>query len=74
MDMLKTTLTTILALVCIVYSDNIGLIILAIDISLGRQSDILMQEDENKKRHPAQYESSYQNSAEKGYNTIKHEC
>ncbi len=74
MDTLKTALTTALALVCIIYSDDAGLIILAIDANLDRCDSILMQEDENKKRHPAQYESSYWNPAKRGYDTIKYEC
>ncbi len=33
-----------------------------------------MQEDKNKKRHPARYESGYWNPAERGYDATKHEC
>ncbi len=58
-DTLKTTLTTALALVYIIYSDDAGLIILAADTSLDRWSGVLIQEDEDKKRYPAQYESSH---------------
>ncbi len=36
MDTLKTALTTALALVYIIYSDDAGLIILAVDVSLDR--------------------------------------
>ncbi len=35
-DTLKTTLTTALVLVCIIYDDDAGLIILAADASLDR--------------------------------------
>ncbi len=74
MDTLKTALTTAPALVCIIYGDEAGLIILAADASLDGWGGILMQEDENKKRHPAWYESSHWNPAERGYNTMKREC
>ncbi len=73
MDTLKTALTTTLALVCIIYSNDAGLIILAADTSLDRQGSILIQEDKNKKKHPVQYESGYWNPAERGYNTMKYE-
>ncbi len=58
-DTLKTALTTTPALICIIYNDDAGLIILAADASLDRWSGILMQEDENKKRYPARYESGH---------------
>ncbi len=74
MDTLKTSLTTILALVYIIYSNDAGLIILAVDASLNRWGSVLMQEDKNKKRHPAWYESGHWNPAEKGYDATKHEC
>ncbi len=74
MDTLKTTLTTALALVCIVYGDDAGLIILAADASLDGWSSVLMQEDEDKKRHPAWYESGHWNPAKRGYDATKCEC
>ncbi len=74
MDTLKTALTTALVLVCIIYSDDTGLIILAADTSLDGWGSVLMQEDENKKKYLAQYESSYWNPIEKGYDAIKYEC
>ncbi len=54
-DTLKTTLTTALVLIYIVYSNEAGLIILAADASLDRWGSVLMQEDKNKKRHPTWY-------------------
>ncbi len=74
MDTLKTALTTAPALVCIVYDDDAGLIILAVDASLDRWGSVLMQEDKDKKRHPARYESSHWNPAERGYDATKCEC
>ncbi len=53
MTTLKTTLITTLTLVCIIYSVNIGLIILATDTSLDRWGRLLMQKDENKKYYLA---------------------
>ena len=73
MDILKQTLTTAPALVHIEYGPKGGLIILAADASLARWGAVLMQEDEEKKHHPARYESGQWNPAERGYDVTKHE-
>ena len=53
MDVLKQTLTTAPALIRIEYGPEGELIILAADASLAGWGAVLMQEDEDKKRHPA---------------------
>ncbi len=74
MDTLKVALTSVLALVRIIYLNGAGEIILAVDTSLVGWSAILMQLDALKRRHPSWYESRIWNKAEQNYDAMKREC
>ena len=74
MSALKAALTTAPALVKIIYSDRAGEIILAVDASLEGWGGVLMQLDNQGKKHPSRYESGLWNRAEKNYDATKREC
>lgn len=74
MDSLKLALTTAPALVQINYEEGAGKVVLAVDASLTGWGAVLMQEDEEKKRHPSRYESGMWNHAEQNYDATKREC
>jgi ribonuclease HI len=74
MSALKTALTTAPALVKIIYTDGAGEIILAVDASLKGWGAVLMQLDDQGKRHPSRYESGLWNQAEQNYDATKREC
>lgn len=75
MDELKRALTTAPALKPIDYN-FVGVIYLSVDSSLLGWGAILQQEAEidNKKRHPARYESGIWTEAERKYDAGKLEC
>jgi hypothetical protein len=74
MSALKTALTSAPALVKIIYTDEAGEIILAVDASLKGWGAVLMQLDAQGKRHPSRYESGLWNQAERNYDATKREC
>ena len=74
MDRLKIALTTAPALVKLSYATGAGRIIVAVDASLHGWGGVVMQEDENGKRHPSRYESGIWNHAEREYDATKREC
>jgi ribonuclease HI len=61
-------------LIKIDYSESAGAVILGVDASLEGYGAVLMQEDDNKKRRAARYESGTWNTAEKNYDATKREC
>jgi hypothetical protein len=74
MEILKEALTTAPALVGISYEPGAGAIIAAFDASGRGWGAVLMQEDEQKKRHPARYESGLWSASEMNYDAGKREC
>src|ERR1700730_1689040 len=74
MSALKAALTTAPALVKIVYIDRAGEIILAVDASLKGWGAVLMQLDDQGKRHPYRYERGLWNQGEQNYDATKREC
>jgi len=74
MEILKEALTTAPALVGISYEPEAGDIIAAFDASKRGWGAVLMQEDEQKRRHPARYESGLWSASEMNYDAGKKEC
>ena len=74
MDELKLRLTTAPALVRLDVSKGAGSVILAVDASLKGWGMVLMQMDEEGKRHPIRYDSGVWSDAEKNYDATKREC
>src|SRR2546423_9124704 len=74
MEILKEALTTAPALVAISYEPGAGAIIAAFDASGRGWGAHLMQEDEQKRRHPARYESGLWSPSEMNYDAGKKEC
>jgi ribonuclease HI len=74
MDTLKHALTHAPALVRIIYTDKAGEVILGVDASLKGWGAVLMQLDDQGRRHPSRYESGLWNTAEQNYDATKREC
>jgi len=74
MEILKEALTTAPALVGINYEPGAGEIIAAFDASGRGWGAVLMQEDEQRRRHPARYESGLWSPSELNYDAGKKEC
>lgn len=74
MEVLKEALTTAPALVGISYEPDAGEIIATFDASKQGWGAVLMQEDEQKRRHPARYESGLWSASEMNYDAGKKEC
>ena len=74
MQRLKDALTTAPALLPLDYSPDAGKVILAVDSSVTGFGGVLMQLNDNNKRHPCRYESGLWTAAEKKYDIVKLEC
>ncbi|EKD17314.1 gag-pol polyprotein [Drepanopeziza brunnea f. sp. 'multigermtubi' MB_m1] len=74
MRLLKEALLSAPALIKIDYSKEGGKTYLTVDASLKGWGAVLQQEDSDKKRHPARFESGLWNPAESKYDATKREC
>jgi hypothetical protein len=74
METLKNAITTAPALIGINYEPDAGEIIAAFDASTRGWGAVLMQLDEEERRHPARYESGIWSPTEKNYDAGKLEC
>jgi len=74
MSFLKESLCTTPALVSIDYSEPLRAIIVAVDGSGKGWGAVLMQLDEEGKRHPVRYESGVWSTSERNWDSGKHEC
>jgi hypothetical protein len=74
MEALKDAITSAPALVGIEYGEGAGEIIAAFDASKRGWGAVLMQLDEQKRRHPARYESGIWSPSEMNYDAGKLEC
>lgn len=75
MCVLKEALTTAPALVSIDYSNENGVVILAVDASMRGWGAVLMWTLKGQKgRHPVRYESGLWSVTEQGYDALKREC
>ena len=74
MEVLKEALTTAPALMPISYEPGAGVIIAAFDASGAGWGAVLMQEDDQKRRHPSRYESGVWSASERNYDAGKREC
>lgn len=73
MNLLKTALSTALALVTINYTSSCR-IFLVVDASGTGWGAALEQEDKDGKQHPARFESRIWSKAERKYDAVKLEC
>jgi hypothetical protein len=74
MTTLKIAITSAPALVTISYAEGAGRIILVFDASKTGWGAVVMQEDEDRKRHPVRYEGGVWSTSESGYDAGKREC
>lgn len=74
MQALKDALTSAPALMPIDYDKGAGKVILAVDSSVTGFGGVLMQLNNQGKRHPCRYESGLWTAAEKKYDIFKLEC
>jgi hypothetical protein len=74
MEYLKRSITTAPALVSIDYSEPIRPIVISVDGSKKGWGAVLQQEDSNGQKRPVRFESGVWSTAERNWDSGKHEC
>jgi hypothetical protein len=74
MSRLKHCLTSAPALVSIDYSEPMRLVVISVDGSKKGWGAVIQQEDSMGRRHPVRYESGVWSTAERNWDSGKHEC